>query len=1146
MSNENKSNSRSFGPSNFAVNNKISMFLLTLIITYLGFNSYNSMPKESFPEIVIPTIYVGTTYSGNSAEDMEKLITKPLEKEIASITGIKKLDGTSIQDFSNIIVEFNTGVEVETALREVKDAVDKAKNDPDFPKDITAGPNVFEINFSEFPIMTVNVSGPYTEVQLRQYAEYLQDEIEKLPEISDVKLKGTSEKEVKVDVDLFKMQSRQISFNDISQAIGVENLTLSAGELEADGFKRSMRIVGEFKNISEIENIIIKSEFQNPVFLKDVASVTEGFADPTSIARSDGLQVISLDVIKRSGENLLSAADKIKALVEESKSDKFPANLKVNIFNDQSTATRDQLLNLQNSIISGVILVILVLMFFMGLRNSLFVGLAIPLSMFLGILILNLMGVTLNMVVLFSLILALGMLVDNSIVAVENVYRFISEGHSKDEASKMAVGEVAIALISSTATTLAAFAPLMFWPGLMGEFMKYLPLTLIITLTSSLFVALVLTPPFTAKFIIVADENQDLKALNKKRLRNNLLISGVLICIALIGQVTGYLAVRNLFGLSAILVLNYHFLLKPASDWTQERVLPAIENIYNNFIAFTLKGWMPILVFISTFGLLFLSFILLSVFPSKVLFFPQADPQYVNVFVDLPIGSSISETDKLMKQIESKVEKAIQPYKEKGVVDAVLSQIGENTNDPASPPEPGVTPNKARLTVSFVTADKRQGISTAKIMEEIRASVQNIAGVEIVVDRNQDGPPTGKPINIEISADDAEMKELSQLSDKVLNYLKNENIPGVEELKMNVTSNIQQDIITIDREAARRYGVSTYDVAMTIRSALFGREVSKLKVGEEEYPIMVRFNEDQRQDKEALMNQMVTFRNMDAGGRIVQVPISAVASIKASTTYNAVKRKNEKRTITIYSNVLKEYNANEVVDKLKMVMADYDMPEKFNYKFTGEQEEQAVAMSFLSNALLIALLAVFLIIVSQFNSLMSPLIIMFSVIFSTIGVFLGYVLTGMDIVIIMTGIGIISLAGVVVNNAIVLIDYTKYLEQQTLESSGKVKLEDDDVRNAIMLAGKTRLRPVLLTAITTVLGLIPLATGFNFDFVGLINELNPNIYWGGDSAAFWGVLSWTVVYGLIFATFLTLVVVPVMYWMLFKFNSFVGKFFSKN
>jgi multidrug efflux pump subunit AcrB len=1144
MSQDNQNNiSRNFGPTNFAVNNSISMFLLTIILVFAGAFSYNSMPKESFPEIVIPTIYVGTTYSGNSAEDMEKLVTKPLEKEVASITGIKKLEGTSIQDFSNIIVEFNTSVSVETALREVKEAVDKAKNDPDFPKDLTAGPNVFEINFSEFPIMAVNVSGPYPEEQLRQYAEYLQDEIEKLSEISDVKLKGTSGKEVKIDIDLFAMQSRKVSFNDISNAVGSENLTLSAGEMKSNGFNRSMRIVGEFKNIVEIENIIVKSEFQNPIFLKDIAKVSLGFADPNSIARSDGLQVISLDVIKRSGENLLAAADKIREIVKKTKEERFPQNLKVNIFNDQSTATRDQLANLQNSIISGVILVVLILMFFMGLRNSLFVGLAIPLSMFLGILILNLMGVTMNMVVLFSLILALGMLVDNSIVAVENIYRFMSEGYSKAEASKKATAEVAVALLSSSATTLAAFIPLMFWPGLMGEFMQYLPLTLIITLLSSLFVALVLTPPFTATMMVVNSAIKDKKKHYQKRLRTNLIIAASLILIALLGQIGGIMWVRNLFGITAILVLNYHFILKPGADWTQNKVLPTMELFYDRFIGFALNGFMPYLFFAVTFVLLFVSLFLMQVFPSKVLFFPQADPQYVNVFVDLPIGSQIQETDKFMRKIEQRIDKVTEPYKLKGVVDAVLLQIGENTSDPASPPEPGATPNKARLTVSFVSSDKRAGISTFKIMEEIRTALKGYAGVELVVDKNQDGPPSGKAINLEISGDDVEMRDLSGNAAKILNYLKKANVPGVEELKINVNADVQQDIVTIDREAARRYGLSTNDVAMAIRTSLFGREISKLKQGEDEYPIMLRFSEAYRQDKEALMNQMVTFRNMDAGGKIVQIPISAVASVKPSTTYNAIKRKNEKRTITIYSNVLKNFNANEVVDQLKMLMDDYKMPDGYNFKFTGEQEEQAAAMSFLSMALLIAVVAIFLIIVSQFNSLLSPLIIMFSVLFSTIGVFLGYVLTGMDIVIVMTGIGIISLAGVVVNNAIVLIDFTKYLEQQALQQSGKKYLDDADVKNAIITSGKTRLRPVILTAITTVLGLIPLATGFNFDFVGLINNLDPNIYWGGDNAVFWGVLSWTVVFGLIFATFLTLVVVPVMYWMLYKFNTILAKLF---
>ena len=1139
MSNDNNKQ-RSFGPTNFAVDNATSIIILAAIILFAGAWSYMTMPKESFPEIVIPTIYVGTTYAGNSAEDMEKLVTKPLEKEIASINGIKKLEGTSIQDFSNIIVEFTTGVEVEKALREVKDAVDKAKNDPDFPKDLTAGPNVFEINFSEIPIMTVNISGRYTEDELRKYGEYLQDEIEKLSEISDVKLKGTSEREIKVNVNLFDMQSRKVSFNDIANAIGAENLTMSAGDIKTNGFNRSVRILGEFTSTKDIENIIVKSEFQNAIFLKDIAEVVEGFADPTSIARSDGLQVISLDVIKRSGENLLSAADKIKELIKYASAKRFPSDLKVAVFNDQSVATRDQVANLQNSIISGVILVVLVLMFFLGLRNSLFVGIAIPLSMLMGILILNLMGITLNMVVLFSLILALGMLVDNSIVVVENIYRHIQEGYSLIHASKKAAGEVAMALISSTATTLAAFVPLMFWPGLMGEFMQYLPLTLIITLSSSLFVALILTPVFTS-ILMLADDPAKNKKNYKRKLINTLIMGGVLLFITLGGVFSGTAWVQNLFGILTVAHLLNFFVLRPTSDVFQNRLLPAMENAYDSFIRFALRGIMPYLLFLGTFGLLFLSFILLGIFPPKVEFFPSADPQYVNAFVELPIGSSIGATDKIMRELEGKIDAAILPYKEKGVVDAVLSQIGENTSDPSGPPEPGATPNKARLTVSFVPTDKRGGVSTFEIMDKIRASVDGYAGVEIVVDKNQDGPPTGKPINIEISGDDVEMRELSTVAANALQHLKKAAIPGVEELKMNVTSNVQQDIVTIDREAARRYGLSTYDVAMTIRTALYGREASKLKKGEEEFPIMVRFSDEFRNDKEALMNQMVTFRNMDAGGEIVQIPISAVAKIQPSSTYNAIKRKNEKRTITIFSNVLEGYNANEIVDELKGIMADYELPERYSYKFTGEQEEQAEAMAFLTMALLIAVVSIFLIIVSQFNSLTSPIIIILSVVFSTIGVFLGYVFTGMDMVIIMTGIGIISLAGVVVNNAIVLIDYTKLLEREYMEKAGHSELDDDDVREAIVNAGKTRLRPVLLTAVTTVLGLIPLATGFNFDFYGLIMEFNPHIYWGGDNAAFWGVMSWTVVYGLIFATFLTLVVVPVMYWLVHKFNSFVKR-----
>lgn len=1145
MSNDNKIY-RSFGPTNFAVDNSTSMFLLSAMLFIFGLQAYNTMPKEAFPEIVIPTIYVGTTYSGNSAEDMENLVTRRLEKEIASISGIKKMESTSISDFSNIIVEFNTNVTVDKALQEVKDAVDKAKSDPEFPKDLTSGPTIFEINFSEFPIMTVNLSGSYAEEELRQYAEFLQDEIEKISEISEVKLKGISKREVKVDMDLAAMQSREVSFNDVINAIGSENLTMSAGERQANGLRRAVRVLGEFKSITEIEDLIVKSEFQNPIFLRDIATVTETFAERTSIARADGLPVVSLDVIKRSGENLLSASDKIKEIVEHAKDKQFPSDLKVSIFNDQSVQTRDQVAGLQNNILSGVVLVVLVLLFFLGLRTSLFVGLAIPMSMLLGILTLNVMGISLNMVVLFSLILALGMLVDNSIVTVENVYRYMQEGYSPAEASKKATGEVAVAIISSTATTVAAFLPLMFWPGLMGNFMQYLPLTLIITLCASIFVALVLTPPFTTKLMKLSDLQQPSAQDKRRSLIKNLIFIAALVAFTFIFHVVGEMVSRNAFGITAVLVSVNFFLLTPGARLFQTYALPWMENVYDAFIRFSLRGIMPVVLFFGTIGLMVLSLVLLGTNPPRVLFFPQAEPQYVNVFVDMPIGTDIKVTDAMVKQLEERVTKAIEPYQKEGIVEAMLTQIGENTSDPSGPPEPGATPNKARMTVSFVPSDKRKGISTAKVMEEIRASVQGFAGVEIVVDKNQDGPSTGKPINLEISGDDKEMNELSLEAEKILNFLQKANVPGVEELKVNVKANVPQDLVSIDREAARRYGLSTYDVAMALRTSLYGTEASQFKDGEEEYPIMVRFKEEYRQDQDKLLNQMITFRNMAAGGRIVQIPVSAVASIQPSTTYNAIKRKNERRTISIYSNVTGEYNPNEVVNQLKGIMATYKMSEGFSYKFTGEQEEQAQAMDFLGNAFSIALFLVFLIIVTQFNSILSPIIIMFSVLFSTIGVFLGYALTGMDLVIVMTGIGIISLAGVVVNNAIVLIDYTLFLQERTKQETGRSQLTDDEIRHSLIESGKTRLRPVLLTAITTVLGLIPLAVGFNFDFTGLLYNLDPNIYWGGDSAAMWGALSWTVVFGLTFATFLTLVVVPVMYWLIYKITTFVYRLLGWN
>ena len=1131
---------REFGLSSFAVDNATSIFLVAIMIFLFGISSYTSIPKEQFPEASLPTVYINTPYFGNSAEEIENLISRPLEKEIESISGLKKITSTSIQDFSVMIAEFDADLEIEDAVRKVKDAVDKAKQE--LPNDLDQDPAVLEIKFSDIPIVSVNVSGEYSQDDLREYAEYVKDRIEALKEINKVDLKGALEREVQINVDLNKMQSLKISFNDIQNAIQSENLTMSGGEMVNNGFRRALRIVGQFDNVEEMRNIIVKSENQRPIVLKDIAEVKYTFEDRTSYARSDGDPVISLDVIKRRGQNLLSAADKIKVIIEDAKK-VLPAELKISLFNDQSENTRNQVDNLENSIISGVILVVLVLLFFLGLRNAAFVGLAIPLSMLMGILFLNITGTTLNIVVLFSLILALGLLVDNAIVVVENIYRYMQNGYSGADAAKYGAGEVAWPIIASTATTLAAFLPLAVWPGVIGEFMKYMPITLIIVLTSSLFVALVINPVFTATFMKV-DEKSESKSGYRRKLKNVMIGAAVILLVSIAGGIAGNDTIRNFFGFALILVLLNFFVLRPLSFGFQNRVLPILEKGYKKFISWVLMGIKPYFIFFGSFVLLILVGVLISTFPPNVEFFPSADPIYVNTFVELPMGVDIKTTNEIVKDVEKDITKVLEGRMQ--IVEAVLTQIGENTSDPNEPPAPGVTPNKARITATFVPSSERGDLSTKDIMNDIRSEVVGkYSGVQVLVAKNADGPPTGKPINLEIKGDNID--SLILLSDRVLNFMNELNIPGIEELKKDVKIGKPELLINIDREAARRYELSTYSIASALRTSVFGSEVSKYKQGEDEYPIMVRLSDEYKNNINKLMNQAVTFRN-PANGRIVQVPISAVASYEYSSTYNNIRRKDGERVITIFSNLLDGYNANEIVAELQTNLEEYDFPEGYTFEFTGEQQQQAEDMAFLGGAFIFALFLIFIIIVAQFNSIISPFIILLSIIFSTIGVMLGYFLTGMTYSVIFSSVGIISLAGVVVNNAIVLIDYINLLIQRKRESMGiddMYKMDKLDVRDAIIEGGATRLRPVLLTAITTVLGLIPLAMGINFNFFTLVSELDPKIFIGGDNTALWGPMSWTIIYGLSFATFLTLVVVPVMYWLAYRMKATGKRLFAR-
>jgi len=1135
---------KTFGLSTAALNNKTTVWVITAIILFAGISAYITVPKESFPEVITPEIYIGTAYPGNGPTDIEKLITRPLEKEINGITGVDDIISSSVEGYSSIQVKFNFDVTPSEALRKVKDKVDIAMSDADFPKDLPADPNVFEMNFSELmPVMNVNLSGPYSLDDLKIYAELLEDRIEDLSEISKVDIRGVMDKEVEIQVDYLKAEAMNISFNDISGAIANENMSIAGGDLQVDNFRRSIQVVGEFNSMEEIENVIIKNEKLNVVYLRDIADVNFVEEEKESYAREYGNPVVTLDIIKRAGENLIEASDQINSILAEAAANDLPPDLNISLTNDQSDQTRTQVEELQNSIIFGVILVVGVLLFFLGLRNALFVGIAIPLSMFMSFMILNAMGITFNVMVLFSLVLALGMLVDNGIVVVENIYRLMDEeGMSPFDAAKYGVGEVAWPIIASTATTLAAFIPLAIWPGMMGAFMKYLPITLIIVLSSSLFVALVINPVLTSVFMKVGEE-----AINKKKaLKIGVIISGIGLLFVMAGQsaaVIGLKVLGNLTLISGLLVLLNAFVLNPATRRFQNGFLPVLENLYERFLKYALKGASPYVFFWGTGSLLVLSLVLFALFPPKVEFFPANEPQYLNVFIEKPIGTDIETTNRIAQEIEAKVFEVVEREefqrrdKESGepigsIVNSVIGQVGNGTSDPAQGVQLSNTPHKARITVSFVKFQERQGISSNKVLNAVRNELKTYADADIVVTKNEDGPPQGAPINIEIKGEDYD--SLMVHATALKQYINRLNVPGIEELKLDVDKNKPEMPVIIDRAKARRYGLSTAQVGSAIRTALFGKEVSTFKDGEDDYPINIRFKDEYRNNPDALLNQKITFRDQ-ATGRIKQVPISAVASFEKRNTFSAVKRIDLDRVITIQSNVLEGANANEIVATLKDKLEDYELPSGMSFQFTGQQEEQAKEMSFLTSALLIALFMIILIIVAQFNSLSTPFIIGFSVVFSLIGVFLGLVIFRMDFVILMTMIGIISLAGIVVNNAIVLIDYTNLIRDRWREEEGmdeNAHLPWNRVVEAIVLGGKTRLRPVLLTAITTILGLLPLAIGLNIDFVSFVVDYAPKIYIGGDNNVFWKPMSWAIIFGLAFATFLTLVIVPIMYWFL--------------
>lgn len=1114
---------KEFKPASWSIDNRISIFVMTIILTLWGIMSYTNLPKESFPEIVIPKVYVQTVYPGTSPTNMENLVTKPLEKRMKSIAGVKKITSNSYQDYSVITVEFNTDTDIKDAKQKVKDEIDQAARD--LPQDLPQEPQAMDVNLSDLPIMYVNISGNYDLNKLKEYAENMQDRIESLKEITKVDITGALDREIQINVDMYKMQAAQITLGDIERTVGFENLTMSGGNVPMEGMRRTINIKGEFKSVDELEKLIIKSPNGAPIYLRDIAEVKDSFKEQESFARLNGKNVITLAVKKRAGENLIEASDKIQEIVKDMKKNDFPSGLDVVITGDQADHTRITLHDLINTIIIGFILVTMILMFFMGATNAFFVALSVPLSMCVAFIVMTMFGMSMNMIVLFAFLLALGIVVDDAIVVIENTHRIFDNGKVPIvKAAKAAAGEVFLPVLSGTLTTLAPFIPLLFWEGVIGEFMKFMPITLIITLLASLVVAYVINPVFAVATMKPHNTHE-----NKKLSRGTRLTLVLLTILAALFYMTAGIKVAsgsdfhgafgwgNLIVAIILILLTYKYFLKGAINKFQERTWPRIQERYVNVLKWALKR--PKTMLWGTVGLFFISIFAMLAAGTNIVFFPKGDPNFVYVYISLPVGTDQARTDSITQVVEKKVYKVLdmENGKKNPLVKSVIANVTQNVTDPQDEDQ-GVYPNRSKIAISFVQFADRDGASTSEYLNRIRDAVQgSIPGAEITVNQEQAGPPVPKPISIEIAGDN--LKELVKTSDRVKNYLDSLKIGGVEELRSDFQNNKPEIVFDIDRERANREGIAVGQIAMEIRKAVFGLDnASKFREENDEYPIQLRYAYDQRTNIEAIKNLKITYRDMAMGGMIRSVPLSAFVDIRYENSYGGIKRKNQKRVITLSSNVLNGYNPNEVVSNIEGSLRSFKAPEDVQIKMAGEQEEQKETGAFLGKALLMSLALIFVILVTQFNSLSKPIIILTEILFSIIGVLLGVTIFGMDMSVVMSGVGIIALAGIVVRNGILLVEFTDLMKQQGMSTY-----------EAVVEAGRTRMTPVILTATATILGLVPLAIGFNIDFVTMFTHLNPHIYFGGDSVAFWGPLSWTMIFGLSFATFLTLVLVPAMY-----------------
>jgi len=1016
-----------------ALKRQVTVLALLVLIVVAGLYSYITLPRESFPDITIPYVFVTTTYEGVAPEDMEELVTIPIERKLKGISDVEEIRSTSAEGISTVAVKFLPDIDLDDALQKVRDKVDQAK--PDLPDDLPDEPVIQEVNFSDLPVIRVVLSGPFSLRRLQTFAEDFEDRFESISGVLDASLSGGLEREIHVEFDLDRVRAYNVPFSSLINAVRQSNVNMPGGSMDIGQGKYLVRVPEDFKHPSEIFSIVAFVRNGKPIYLRDVATIQDSYKDPLTRSRINGQKSVTLGIQKRAGENIVDVTDEVKQVVEEMRPS-MPPSLRIDLTADMSDDVRLMISDLENNILSGLLLVLAVIFIFIGGRSAVFVALAIPYSMFMTFSLLVGMDVSLNMVVLFSLILALGMLVDNGIVIVENIYRHMQQGLPRQEAALLGTNQVAWPVITSTMTTLGAFVPMLFWPGIMGEFMGYLPMTLILALTSSLFVALVINPVLSARYQTV----KPAKPRNKKK-----------------------------------------------DESGRE---PLVKRIYLALLKWALRH--RFLVVFSGFILLVGSIMAYGTWGKGTEFFPETEPRRAYVHIKAPEGTNLEASDGIVAQVEE----IVSEYED---IRYVISNIGAEGGDPFS--QGGTGTHISRVVLDFKDFHDRSRPSS-EIIKEVRERIlSSIHGADIQVEKEEEGPPTGPPVNLEISGKD--IHTLGKLAERVRKAVK--DVPGLVDLKDNFVKGKPEIRVRVHKEKAALMGLDTYTIAYTVKAAINGAKVGVYREGKDEYDIIARLPEKDRQSMENLKRITVS------GPLGEPIPLTSLAEVSLTSGLGAIMRLDQKRVVTVSGDVSGRL-ANDVIQEMEGILKqEIAWPRGYTYQFTGEQEEQAKAQDFLSKAFVATIFLILLILLTQFDSLFTPLVILTSVVLSLIGVFLGLLITGTAFGIIMTGIGVISLAGVVVNNAIVLIDYYQQLMKRGLAST-----------EALIQAGLVRFRPVMLTAITTILGLLPMATGVSFDFRKFAWDI------GGESSQWWGPMAVAVIFGLAVATLLTLVVVPVL------------------